>query len=347
MARDRRSEPVLYALAGDHIVFAGDYRNTDPRSRPHVRCMATGVRLLIRAGTRRRPHMAIYPKAAGSDPKPETARHINARGHFSRASRGARQLTVEVACAGAPDANGHVRPCSVRISFLAAWDWSKVVIEAMLDRRRPDGCLEWNGQPVLLIELFATHAVDWLKERDLFRLDAPTIEVVAEPRLYDGDSAWSPGTPLPARRVLPGAIAPRCPEHLVAYRVHCVDVFGISDLPFFKLADVFPLIGKPWRSVFRIDAVPEGPNEDVRWTLRQDGSVVVEVVTPGWWSAKSIIEAAFERAIGAIRRNHRAIVIASVRWVTYADLPFFSPAYLYDTARWPLGKPPRRRRVRK
>jgi hypothetical protein len=341
----RNRESVQYAWAGNQIVFAGDYRNTDPRTRPRVTCMATGARLLIHAGTRLRPHMALYPRATGSEPKPETARHINSIGHLCRASQGAQQLTVEVACAGAPDQNGYVRPCGRRISFIAARDWTNVIVEKMLDRRRPDAMLEWNGRPLVLFEFFATHAVDWLKERDLSQLDAPTVEVVADPRLYEGASAWSPRIPLPGRRVIPGAMAPRCPDHKVAYRVHCVDLFGISDLLFFKLADVYPLMGTPWRSLFRLDAVPEGSDGDSRWALRQDGRVVFEVVMPSWWSAKAIIDTAFEHAIAALRRNQRAIVITSVRWVTYTELPFFSPVCFYDTTRWPLAKPPRRQRV--
>ena len=348
MAPYRAYEPVKYALAGDQMVFAGDFKNTDPRTRPRVTCIATGRRLSIKAGTQLQPHMAVYRDGTrSSGPRRETARHINARGHLLYAVRSASQLTVEVPCAGAPDAHGHVRRCDVQISFLAARNWTEVVMETKLDSRRPDGRLQWHGRPVLLFELYATHAVDWLKARDLSRLDAPTVEVVAEPRLYDGASAWSAANPLPARRVIPEAMAPRCPEHTQAYRVRCVDLFGVADLPFFKLVDVSPLNGEPWRSVFRLDAIPNGPDCEILWTLRQDGRVVAEVLIVSWSSAKRLIEAAFEHAVSAIRRNHRAVVVATVQWVPYADLPVFSPAYLYDTTRWPLGKPPRRGRARK
>jgi hypothetical protein len=342
MASHRDNQPVRYARVGNKIVPAKWFVGVPPEERPIVLSLETGLPLSIKAGPQLTPHMARRGKGSGRS-NPETARHINSKGHFLEVAQGLRVLDVEVRCAGAPDINGRSRHCHEPFHVLAACDWDAVEIQIELDRRVPDAQIVRNARPILLVEFVATNPVGWEKERDLAVLDAPTIVVDADPRFFDGSTAWRGDKPLAVRHIIPDAFAPRCWEHEVAYRAYCESVFGIAGLPLYRTVDVFPPHGEPRRSVFRVDAFPEGADGDVRWTMRQDGKLGPSFRVPSWRSVRWSIDSAFDSALDIIQRKFWAPVVTQADWVPYRALNVFSPALLYDK---PL-RPPRRWRQRR
>lgn len=340
MDRNDRDEPIFYGRIGNRLVAAREFVGVPVDRRPAVWCPATGERLSIKAGKQLTPHMALRSTVHGDGPRPETVRHINAKGHFLYAMRQATQLSILVKCAGAPDADGRIRSCKNKIRTLVAWDWTKVLIEAELNNRIPDGRIERHGRPVVLLEFVATNPVGWEKERDLALLDAPTLEVSADPNFFDEPTAWSCNKPLVVRRVIPDFFAPRCPAHGSAYRAFCQSEFGRAGLPLYRYVDLHLPEGNQQRSVFRVDALPEGPDAEVRWTLRLDGAPVTSLLAGSWHSAQIAIDRAFDCALKFIRRDRGAVALAT-NWLAYPDLNLFSPAYLHDVVLWPLLRPRR------
>jgi hypothetical protein len=333
-----RDEPILYGRIGTRLVAAREFVGVPVNKRPAVWCPATGRRLSIKAGKQLTPHMARRGILNNDGLRPETVRHINAKGHLLYAIREATQLSILVPCAGAPDTNGRNRSCNNKIRTLAAWDWTNVLIEAELNNRIPDGRIERHGCPVLLLEFVATNPVSWEKERDLALLDAPTLEVTAEPSFFEGPARWSHNKPLVVRRVIPEFFAPRCPAHASAYRTHCKSEFGIAGLPLYRYVDVRLPDGNQQRSVFRVDALQEGAEGDVRWTLRRDGATVTSELALSWLSARIAIDHAFECVLRFIRRDRGAVVLPAPSWLAYPALNHFSPVYLHDRVLWPMLK---------
>jgi hypothetical protein len=342
MASGCGRQPVRYARAGNEIVPARKFVGVPPEERPIVMSLDTGLPLSIKAGPELTPHMARRGKGDGRTNR-ESAAHINAIGHFLEVVQNLRVLHIEVRCAGAPDLNGRRRSCSEPIQILAASDWSAVQVQIALDRRIPDAQIVRNGRPIVLVEFVATNPVGWEKERDLAALDAPTIIVDAHPGFSEGASAWLGNAPLAATGVIPRAFAPRCWEHEVAYRAYCESVFGVAGLPFYRTVDVFPPHGEPRRYLFRLDAVADGADGDVQWTIRQDGKLGPTFRVPSWRSVRWSVETAFDAALDTIQRTFWAPVVTQADWMPYHALNVFSPATLYDK---PL-RLPRRWRQRK
>ncbi len=190
-----------------------------PRSRPPSLCPVCLEPVTLKLGRRRRHHYAHAPESACRAATAEGALHLAAKLRLAHELRsGGARLALARLCHRVPEERSRERcPAPPVEEWPVVWD--EIRVEQTLPSLRADVLLLRSGDPVLALEVCASHAVDADKARKYRSLGLPWIEVGAERVTPDGGVAWSRETPLPVRG--DSALHPavwRCPRHEALYQ---------------------------------------------------------------------------------------------------------------------------------
>lgn len=230
-----------------------DFANLAPRKRPPATCPECGRALTLKLGRVRRHHAAHAPNVLCAATQPETALHVNLKLYLaaqlgSAAGKGF-ELRILRRCEGAG-----CQPCDEVREDVWLRDWDDVAVEARVEarvasaerHRRPDVVLLRAGQPVGAIEVLVSHAVSEQKAESLAHARIPWVEVRATEQLFDTESGWRAGHPLPVERTgsADGPGAWRCEAHLrreiVLAAARVVDVYrpgGVRDRAIYRVEE--------------------------------------------------------------------------------------------------------------
>lgn len=214
------------------------FADLPPRRRPPATCPQCAQPVVLKLGKIKVHHAAHRPgDEACPASQPEGALHISVKCYLAaelmRGQLGQLPLFATEPCAvgrryllaldpTSPEFEYRSAPCPDAREHLAALRWDPVHLERRIaDRRRQadraiartlDIVLTRSGDPVLAIEVFATHRVDDEKAKALAELGVPWVEVRADPALIAGEQAWTIDTPLRVARRSGGQIW-RCSHH--------------------------------------------------------------------------------------------------------------------------------------
>jgi hypothetical protein len=193
---------LAWVLVDGRPRCVSDFAALPPRRRPRPSCPLCGRSLTLKLGRIRRHHAAHAPNDDCKATRPETALHIDVKLYL------AEQLTSAIAsdptlvirrrCEGTP-----LEPCDAIREEPWAHGWDEVVVEAGMtaERFRPDILLRKGGVAIGAIEVLVSHRVPDEKAAALEDAGLPWIELLANPELLEGDTAWRASRALPIERV--------------------------------------------------------------------------------------------------------------------------------------------------
>lgn len=208
MARHAKQNVPRWVVVNGAVHNVSDFAGIRPSERPEAQCPVCEDLVTLKLGGERVHHYAHQPESQCPATQPETALHLNTKFYLAAQIRQAERLTVELACQGR---------CGAVDRRVWAEGWDAVEVEYRVDTLRPDIALLHSGKAIAAIEVLATHAVDLIKERRLAEARVPWVEVIADPTLFDEETAWTAQEPIPSYRasadlapwICPGCLARR------------------------------------------------------------------------------------------------------------------------------------------
>lgn len=265
-AADGASEP-------HRLTPVGAWAHLPPRARPRALCPVCLEPVTLKLGRRVRHHYAHAPHSACRAATPEGALHLSAKLRLAEGLAGGGEgLVLERLCHRVPEERGTQR-CGAPPLHPLALEWDEVRVEEALPSLRADLLLLRHGEPVLAVEVYATHAVDEERAARYRALGVPWVEVSALRVAPAEGIPWEAGDPLPV--LGDSALHParwRCPRHEAlyeAYREHQRNGVHWGD---WRVVHLYRREAGVSASLLRVEAVL------VRMVERREEGLVVE----GW-----------------------------------------------------------------